>query len=438
MALTSDLTSDGTGNGMSRPVQDPSLQDVWRQEAPHVLGALLRRYGGLPGAFGDCEDAVQEALAAATEQWPRDGLPDNPRGWLLTVASRRLVDAMRSQQARRAREDRLVAEPDGGSPSDADDSLLLLVLCCHPALTRPSQVALTLRAVGGLSTAQIAAAFLVPEATMAQRISRAKAALRSAGAQFTMPSAQEWPSRVAAVLDVLYLVFNEGYTTSGGTALVDLSLADEAIRLTRQLHALLPDHDEVSGLLALLLLTAARTAARVDAAGDLVPLAEQDRTRWDRTTIAEGVAILEQVLPRGHVGAYQLQAAIAAVHAEAGTWPETDWTQIAVLYGMLAAAAPGPAVTLNCAVAQGMAYGTDAGLAVLAPLFDDPAMRRHHRAFAVRAHLLEQAGRYDEALEDYARAAALTSSIPEQRYLNRRRAALLAWHDVGDEQEPRL
>lgn len=405
------------------------LEDVWRRELPHVLRALLRRHGD----FGQCEDAAQEALEAASRQWPRDGEPADPRGWLVRVASRRLIDRIRSDRARAAREaaeaaewprDALVAPSAAADAPDTDDSMQLLLLCCHPALTRASQVALTLRAVAGLSTGQIAAAFLVPETTMAQRVSRAKATLRAAGTRFETPDAAELPSRVAAVLDVLYLVFNEGYTRSEGTQLVDASLADEAIHLTRQLHRALPDHDEVAGALALMLLIHARTRARTDESGDLVPLADQDRRLWDAELIAEGVRILEEVLPHGHVGAHQLQASIAAVHAEARTPDETDWLQITMLYQMLEHTAPQPTVTLNRAVAVGMAFGPERGLEVVDPLLDDPSMRRHHRTHAVRAHLLEMAGRRDEAMEAYTRATRLTASIPEQRYLNARRAAI--------------
>lgn len=417
------------------PAASDASEDVWRREVPYVLGALMRRYGG---DFGDCEDAVQEALLAAALQWPRDGVPDNPRGWLIKVAYRRLVDHARAQSARSAREEAessrvpigiLVApgaDADllGGARPHVDDSLQVLLMCCHPALTRTSQVVLTLRAVAGLSTAQIAAAFIAPQATIAQRISRAKATLRASGARFQLPTPQDLPVRVAAVLDVLYLVFNEGYATSGGEVLVDVCLGREAIRLTRMLHTLLPDHDEVTGALALMLLTSARSAARVDAHGELVPLAEQDRRLWDAKVIAEGVSMLERVLPRGYVGPYQLQAAIAAVHAEARAYEQTDWVQIVALYRMLDTRAPGPAVTLNMAVAVAMADGPQAGLALVAPLFDLPAMRRYHRTYAVRAHLLQMAGRREEALEDYARAARLTASIPEQRYLNGRAAAL--------------
>ena len=405
------------------------LEDVWRRETPHVLGALVRRYGD----FAACEDAVQEALLAASQQWPRDGVPDSPRGWLVQVAARRLIDQRRSDGARVAREladaaarpdDALVAPAVDAVVPERDDTLALVLLCCHPALRPPAQVALTLRAVGGLTTAQIAAAFLVPEPTMGQRISRAKAVLAAQDRAVPAPSPDDLAARVDTVLDVLMLVFNEGYATSAGARLVDLSLTAEAIRLTRQLQELLPAHDEVAGALASMLLTHARTPARTDAAGDLVPLAEQDRTRWDAALVAEGIATVERVLPRGPVGPHQLRAAIAAVHAEATTWDATDWPQIRELYLMLDAVAPGPAVTLNLAVAEAMALGPDAGLARLEPLRDDPAMRRHHRLYAVRAHLLEQAGRLAEADAHYATAASLTRSTPEQRYLHRRRAGL--------------
>ncbi|MET9630336.1 DUF6596 domain-containing protein [Lentzea sp. NPDC006480] len=399
------------------------VEDVWRRESPHVLAALLRRYGDL----GDCEDAAQEAAEAAARQWDRDGVPDNPRGWLIRVASRRLIDRLRADGARAGREKAVAQARDGGlvppaddpHHDDADDTLRLLLLCCHPGLSRSSQVALTLHAVAGLGTAQIAAAYLVPERTMTQRLTRARAALRAAGAVFELPTEAELPARVAAVLDVCHLLFTEGHTRAGGDALVDSTLADEAIRLTRQLHLAIPDHDEVAGALALMLLTHARTPARTDR-GQLVPLAEQDRSRWDRQYIAEGVRILERVLPRGHVGRFQLQAAVAAVHAEATTWEGTDWRQICLLYGMLARVAPSPVVTLNQAVAVGMAIGAEEGLALIRPLLDDPAMRRHHRTYAVRAHLLEMTGDVAGAIDGYRQAARLTTSMPEQRYLNAR------------------
>ena len=400
------------------------LEQVWRRSAPDVLAALLRRSGD----FAAAEDAVQEALLAAARQWPADGAPDDPRAWLIRVASRRLLDQQRADQARADRELRVTRRtppeaflaPAADSPGEGgrDDSLALLLLCCHPALTRPSQVALTLRVVAGLSTVQIARAFLVPEATMAQRISRAKARLAQVGARFTLPSAEELSGRVAAVAHVLYLIFTEGHTVSAGGGLTDLSLTGEAIHLTRQLHRQLPAVGEVTGLLALMLLTDARRAARTRPDGSLVPLAEQDRSRWDRARIAEGVRLVEAALPTGPVGPYQLQAAIAAVHAEAPSADTTDWPQIETLYRMLDALAPGPVVTLNHAVAVAMVDGPAAGLAMLQPLLDDRRLRRHHRLHAVHAHLLEMAGKDTEARAAYATAARLATSIPEQRYLN--------------------
>ncbi len=402
------------------------LAGVWRREAPHVLAALLRRYGDL----GDCEDAAQDAAEAAAAQWPVDGVPTDPRAWLIRVASRRLIDRFRADSARTRREEHDAArqvrdapaadETAGDDGRDADDTLRLLLLCCHPALGRPSQVALSLRAVAGLTVEQIAAAYLVPARTMTQRLTRARAQLRQAGARFAMPAAGELPARIAAVLDTCHLVFTEGYTRTSGTTLLDVGLAEEAIRLTREVHRALPDHDEAAGALALMLLTHARSPARTDRDGELVPLAEQDRARWRRELVDEGVALLETTLPRGHVGRYQLHAAIAAVHAEAASYADTDWPQIAVLYAMLHRVAPGPTVTLNHAVAAAMVHGPGTGLAMLGPLAADPAMRRHHRLYAVRAHLHELAGDRDAAVEDYRQAARLTASTPEQHYLNRR------------------
>ncbi|CAN5795686.1 sigma factor-like helix-turn-helix DNA-binding protein [soil metagenome] len=401
----------------------PGLEDVWRSCAPRVLTALVRRYGD----FDAAEDAMQEALLAAARQWPTDGMPDNPSGWLITVASRRVVDRLRADEARADRE-RLVARR---TPSEAflapaadalvgsvrDDSLALLLMCCHPALTRPSQVALTLRAVAGLSTAQIGRAFLVPEATMAQRISRAKARLREVGARFTVAATEQMPERVAAVGHVLYLIFTEGHTTTNGAELTNISLANEAIRLTRKLHEHLPAAGEVSGLLALMLLTDARRAARTFPDGSLVPLAEQDRSLWDRSLIGEGVQLIESALPTGPVGPYQLQASIAAIHAEAPRATDTDWTQIETLYRMLHALTPGPVVTLNHAVAVAEVDGPTAALTMLGPLLQDTQLRRHHRLHAVHAHLLEADGRVEEARAAYTTAASLATSIPEQRYL---------------------
>jgi RNA polymerase sigma factor (sigma-70 family) len=411
---------------------DSGLDAVWRTCAPRVLAALVRRYGD----FDTAEDALQEALLAASRQWPESGVPNDPTAWLITVASRRLVDQWRADHARADRET-LVARrtpPDELLTSGADraapvdDSVTLLLLCCHPALPRPAQVALTLRAVGGLSTAQISRAFLVPEPTMAQRISRAKARLRQVGARFTAPSAAEMPDRVAAVAQVLYLIFTEGHTTTDGTGLYDVFLTDEAIRLTRQLHAQLPDVGEITGLLALMLLTDARRAARLSANGTLVPLAEQDRRLWDQAKIREGVALVVAALPVGTVGPYQLQAAIAAVHAEAARAENTDWAQIEALYAMLEGTAPSPVVTLNHAVAVAMVDGPAAGLRMIEPLAQDKRLRRNHRLYAVRAHLLELDDQLADARADFATAARLTTSIPEQHYLNARAERIVAVH----------
>jgi RNA polymerase sigma factor (sigma-70 family) len=406
------------------------FEGLLRDLAPQVLGTLVRRHG----QFDACEDAVQEALLAASVQWPAAGVPDRPRSWLVTVATRALVDHWRTDSARRLRE--LTAALDPGDRAAAaeppgDDTLVLLLLCCHPALSPPSQLALTLRAVGGLTTAQIAAAFLVPEATMAQRISRAKQRVREAGARFTLPPPAERAGRLRVVRHVLYLVFNEGYTTSAGPGLHRTDLTAEAIRLTRLLHRLLPGDGEVAGLLALMLLTDARRAARTDPDGSIVPLAEQDRTRWDQTAIAEGQALLTRTLGTGPIGPYQIQAAIAAVHGEARIAEETDWPQILALYDVLAQVAPGPVVTLSRAVAMAMVHGPTAGLALLGTLDADERMAHTHRLEAVRAHLLERSGDHDAARACYLRAARMTASLPEQRYLTRRAAHLSRDHPPG-------
>ena len=398
------------------------VEDLLRELAPQVLAALVRRYG----QFHLCEDASQEALLAAALQWPADGRPENPRGWLITVASRRLMDQVRSEQSRRTREEliavatpqsELLGPPADAEPADSDDSLALLFGCCHPDLSSPSQIALTLRAVGGLSTAQIAAAFGVPEATMAQRISRAKQTISGTGFDFSLPAGAERTERLGAVLHVLYLVFNEGYTATAGDALTVPTLSQEAIRLTRWLHRLLPDDGEVTGLLAMMLLTDARRPARTRPDGSLVPLAEQDRQKWDHTQIAEGIALISAALPHGEVGPYQLQAAIAAVHDEAKTMADTDWPQILGLYDLLERTAPNPFTALNRAVAVAMVHGPDAGLEVLAMLAADKRMARHHRLLAARAHMRELAGDTDSAAADYLDAAGHATSLPERRYL---------------------
>ena len=397
---------------------DARIEGLLREAAPQAIAALVRRHG----SFDACEDAVQEALLAAALQWPAEGVPDEPRAWLITVASRRLADRQRAEEARRRREQAVAAEP--ASAPGRDDTLTLLLLCCHPALTPPSQIALTLRAVAGLTTAQIARAFLVPEASMAQRISRAKQAIRAAGARFEPPPERERADRMRAVLHVLYLIFNEGHTATSGPDLQRRELTNEAIRLTRGLHALLPTDGEVAGLLALMLLTDARRKSRSRPDGSLVPLAEQDRTRWDAAAIGEGVALVTDVLARAPLGPYQLQAAIAALHGEAKRAEDTDWPQILHLYDLLERLAPGPMVSLNRAVAVGEVHGPQAGLELLDTLEADKRLRRHHRLQAVRAHLLERAGEPLAAQRGYLAAARLTTSLPERRYLEARAARL--------------
>jgi RNA polymerase sigma factor (sigma-70 family) len=423
---------------MSGPDQ---IEDLLRECAPQVLGVLVRRHGH----FDACEDAVQEALLAAARQWPAEGVPDRPRSWLLIVASRALVDAWRADSARRRRESAVALDPTTRAPVEVaddlatdlagtgrDDTLTLLFLCCHPSLSPRAQLALTLRAVGGLTTAQIATAFLVPEGTIAKRIVRAKQRIRDTGARFEPPDLPQRTERLGVVLHVLYLIFNEGYTTSSGPALQRTELTAEAIRLTRLLYRLLPDETEVAGLLALMLLTDARRAARTDPDGRIVPLADQRRQLWDIAAIAEGQAILTRTLGTGPIGPYQLQAAIAALHDEASTADATDWPQILALYDVLIAVAPGPMVTLSRAVALAQVHGPTAGLALLGTLDADERMAHTHRLEAVRAHLLEQAGDPAAARQSYLRAAAMTANLPEQRYLELR-AAQLHGHARGYE-----
>jgi RNA polymerase sigma factor (sigma-70 family) len=384
------------------------LEDLLRELAPQVLGVVIRRYGD----FDLAEDAVQEAFIAATRHWRRDGIPENPRGWLLQTAGRKLTDIHRSEQARRRRE-KSASTDTASEVSDADDSLKLLFLCCHPALSPASAVALTLRAVGGLTTAEIARAFLVPEATMAQRISRAKHNL--AGETFGMPAGDERARRLQAVLKVLYLMFNEGYTSTAGDDLVRVDLATEAIRLTRMLAAAVPGDGEVAGLLALMLLTDARRPARTGPVGELVPLAEQDRARWNRDAIAEGVVLVTRAMAGGVVGEYQFQAAIAAAHDTASSAEQTDWEQILSLYGLLAKVVDSPVVSLNRAVAAAMVHGPAVGLELLGPL--DEQLKGNYRLDAVRGHLYEMVGDGERAAEHFRRAARRTTSLPEQRYL---------------------
>ncbi|OLE80293.1 MAG: RNA polymerase subunit sigma-24 [Actinobacteria bacterium 13_1_20CM_2_65_11] len=396
-----------------------SVEDLLRALAPQVLGALVRRSGDLDAA----EDAVQEALLAAALHWPRDGVPAKPRGWLLQTAVRRMIDQRRSEQSRRHRESlALLQETPMGEVPDRDDTLILLFMCCHPALSPASAIALTLRAIGGLTTAQIANAFLVGEATMAQRITRAKQSIKASGVPFRMPTPKERTARVRTVLHVLYLIFNEGYASSTGRELHRTELSDEAIRLARMLQRLLPDDGEVTGLLALMLLIDARRPARTNAKGELVTLAEQDRTRWDKAPIAEGFVLINRAVGKGAVGEYQLQAAIAAVHDQAPRADDTDWPQILALYGLLEQMTRNPIVTLNRAVAAAMVSGPSAGLALIDTV--DERLRGHYRLDAVRAHLLEMAGDPKAALAHYRAAATRTTNLAEQRYLTKQAARL--------------
>jgi RNA polymerase sigma factor (sigma-70 family) len=402
-------------------------EHLLRELAPQVLGAVIRRFRD----FASAEDAVQEAMIAAIMQWPQEGIPENPRGWLIQVASRRMTDQMRSEVARRLRETAVAMEVEAISPAvdlepdiDPDDTLILLFMCCHPALTSPSAISLTLRAVGGLTTAEIANAFLVPEATMAQRISRAKQNIKASGVPFRLPTLQERAERLHAVLHVLYLIFNEGYTSSVGPQLQRLDLAREAMRLTRCVQTLLPDDAEVAGLLALMLLTDARRLARTGSDEELIPLTKQDRTLWDRTEISEGVALLTAALSKGSVGAYQLQAAVAAVHDEAARAEDTDWPQILALYELLQPMSDNPMVRLNHAIAAAMVHGPSKGLELLGALDTDDRLASHYRLAAVRAHLLEMAGDHEAAIMYYRTAAGRTTSIPERNYLMTQAARL--------------
>jgi RNA polymerase sigma factor (sigma-70 family) len=406
---------------------DITSEHLLRELAPQVLGAVARRFRD----FSSAEDAVQEAMLAAFRQWPQEGVPENPRGWLIQVACRRVTDQVRSEIARRERETAAAAETESvaslleiEADMDPDDTLILLFMCCHPALTPSSAIALTLRAVGGLTTAEIANAFLVPEATMAQRISRAKQTIKASGTPFRLPSPHERTGRLPAVLHVLYLIFSEGYTSSIGSHLQRFDLAREAIRLTRNTKTLIPDNAEVAGLLALMLLTDARRAARTGQDEELISLDKQNRSLWDRVEISEGVELLRAALAKGAVGLYQLQATIAAVHDEAERAEDADWPQILALYELLKRVSPGPMVTLNHAIAAAMVHGPAEGLQLLGALDTDPRLATHYRLAAVRAHLLEQTGDYEAAIKHYRIAAARTTSIPERNYLMTQAARL--------------
>jgi RNA polymerase sigma factor (sigma-70 family) len=414
---------------------DTTSEHLLRDLAPQVLGAVARRFGD----FVSAEDAVQEAMIAAFTQWPQEGIPENPRGWLIQVACRRMTDQVRSEVARRQREtivareaETVTSSVDIASDLDSDDTLILLFMCCHPALTSSSAIALTLRAVGGLTTSEIANTFLVPEGTMAQRISRAKQSIKSSRVPFRLPSPQERAERLPAVLHVLYLIFSEGYVSTIGARLQRLDLAREAIRLTRCTKTLLPEDPEVAGLLALMLLTDARRAARTGPEEELIPLTKQDRTLWEQAEISEGIDLLTAVLSKGSVGLYQLQAAIAAVHDEAARAEDTDWPQILALYELLKRVSPSPMVTLNHAIAAAMVYGPLKGLELLRTLDTDTRLSGHYRLDAVRAHLLEMACDYESAVKYYRIAAGRTTSIPEQNYLMTQAARL---HDTKAQRE---
>ena len=407
---------------------EAAIRRLLRDVAPQVLGVIVRRYRD----FAACEDAVQEAFIAAATHWPREGMPDNPRAWLIRVASRRITDHVRAEVARRQREaivvslvpadEQIALAADTDGATERDDTLDLLFMCCHPALTPASAIALTLRAVGGLTTAEIARAFLVPEATMAQRISRAKQSIKASGVGFAMPSGAELDARLGSVMQVLYLMFNEGYAATSGTEIVRTDLSGEALRLTCLLRSLVPEDTEVIGLLALMLLTDARRAARIGAAGEIIPLDQQNRKLWDREAITEGVELLTATLPKGRIGPYQLQAAVAAVHDEAASAADTDWPQILALYQELLRISDNPMVAVNHAIALAMVDGPAAGLARLDQVATHPRIAGHYRLDAVRAHLLERAGDHVGAIACYRRAAHGTASIAERNYLLMRAA----------------
>jgi RNA polymerase sigma factor (sigma-70 family) len=414
---------------------DVPIEQLLRELTPQVLGTVIRRFRD----FAAAEDAVQEASLAAAVQWSREGLPDNPRAWLTQVAFRSMADHIRSESARRRRESEVALEAAHTAESTAtesalqeDDTLVLLFMCCHPALTPASAIALTLRAVGGLTTAEIARAFLVPEPTMAQRISRAKQSIKNSGIPFQLPTTEERAQRLRAVLHVLYLIFNEGYTSSVGPDLRRGDLSHEAMRLTRIVHNLQPGDTEVAGLLALMLLTDARRLARTSAGGELIPLAQQDRSLCDRQQIAEGVALLSATLPKGSVGPYQLQAAIAAVHDESARAEDTDWPQILALYDLLRRMSDNPMVTLNHAIAAAMVHGATKGLELLDALKADTRLANHHRLDAVRAHLLELAGDHKDAVRHYRAAAGKTGNLPERNYLLMQAARLASSKGVRE------
>jgi predicted RNA polymerase sigma factor len=412
------------------PGPGADVEGLLRATAPRALGVIVRR----SGHFADAEDAVQEALLAAARSWPANGVPDNPLGWMVRVASRRLADRHRSDEARLRRE--VLAASWSREPADPasgrDDTLTLFFLCCHPSLSSASAVALTLRAVGGLTTAEIASAFLTPERTMAQRISRAKRTVAEAGARFALPDANAYEQRLALVLRVVYLVFNESYTPSSGDELHRPDLASEAIRLGRLLRELRPEEPEVAGLLALMLLTEARRPARTTSAGALVPLSEQDRSRWDRDLVTEGTVLATAALEHGQLGEYAAQAAIAALHDAAPRYEDTDWARIASLYSVLERLTDSPVVRLNRAVAVAMIEGPDAGLRLVDLLAASGPLADSHRVHAVRAHLLERKGDAEGARTEYVAAGNACANRRERDYLTVRAAALTRTRGHGN------
>ena len=402
-----------------------AVTEAFRDEWGQVVATLI----GLTGDWDLAEECAQDAFALAVQRWPRDGVPLRPGAWLTTTARNRAIDRLRREAvgAAKLREVALLAGPESPAQDASgvpDDRLRLMFTCCHPALAFESQVALALRTLAGLTTAEIARAFLVPEQTMSKRLVRAKQKIRNAGIPYRVPPAHLLPERTQAVLGVLYLLFNEGYTASAGADLIRQSLSGEAIRLARVVAALMPDEPEPGGLLALLLLHDARRATRVDEAGDLITLKDQDRTRWDAAEIAEGVEVLDRALRRGRPGPYQVQAAIAACHATALAAADTDWPQIAALYGQLAQFVPSPVVELNRAVAVAMADGPAAGLALVEKLAESDDLTGYHLLPATRADLLRRLGRTSEAADAYRAALDLVSTETERRYLARRLADL--------------
>jgi RNA polymerase sigma-70 factor (ECF subfamily) len=419
------LTQTIGGIGRGGPLAFDVVDRVFREESGRVVAGLIRAVGD----FDLAEESVQDAFVEALEHWPRDGLPPNPGAWIATTARRKAIDRLRRAKSLRQKVDQMAELTTTDQPTDqptdnpalSDDRLRLIFTCCHPALAADAQIALTLRLLGGLRTPEIARAFLLPEATLAQRLVRAKGKIRSAGIPYRVPPAEDLPERLGSVLHVLYLVFNEGYSATAGATLVRRELASEAIRLARVLAGLMPSQPEVLGLMALLLLQDSRRDARQAESGELIVLAKQDRSRWDRDRIAEGLAVLDRAAVFGLPGPYQLQAAIAAVHAGADSAASTDWQRIVLLYDRLLAVVPSPVVVLNRAVAVAMVNGPAAALAVVDGLAADGALDGYHLLHATRGELLRRLGRAIEAAAAYERARDLATNEVERAYLEQRR-----------------